>query len=85
MVSHPSSALAKLRTADADLGAFATVRDDASAAALAQRLQGSLAGQWVAVKDIFDTADLPTGYGSPIYRNHRPVAEAALVGIIRRG
>ena len=86
MVSHssPALALAKLRAADAGLGAFAAVRDDASAAALAQRLQGPLAGQWVAVKDIFDTADLPTGYGSPIYQGHRPAAEAALVGVIRR-
>jgi Asp-tRNA(Asn)/Glu-tRNA(Gln) amidotransferase A subunit family amidase len=86
MVSHssPAPALAKLRAADASLGAFAAVRDDASAAALAQRLAGPLAGQWVAVKDIFDTADLPTGYGSPIYSDHRPVAEAALVAIIRR-
>ena len=70
MASNPSlaQALATLRTADAGLGAFAAVRDDASAAALAQRLQGPLAGQWVAVKDIFDTADLPTGYGSPSTR-----------------
>jgi Asp-tRNA(Asn)/Glu-tRNA(Gln) amidotransferase A subunit family amidase len=86
MASHSSlaQALATLRTADADLGAFAAVRDDASAEALAQRLQGPLAGQWVAVKDIFDTADLPTGYGSPLYAGHRPVAEAALVAVIRR-
>lgn len=79
-----AQALEHLRKADAGLGAFVAVRDDASAAALAQQLRGPLAGQWVAVKDIFDTADLPTGYGSPIYSDHRPVAEAALVGIIRR-
>jgi len=86
MASHSSlaQALATLRTADADLGAFAAVRDDASAEALAQRLQGPLAGQWVAVKDIFDTVDLPTGYGSPLYAGHSPATEAAMVAIIRR-
>ena len=35
------------------------------------------------VKDIFDTADLPTGYGSPIYKRHRPKADAACVAAAR--
>ncbi|HEV7801085.1 MAG TPA: amidase family protein, partial [Burkholderiales bacterium] len=26
----------------------------------------------VAIKDIIDTADMPTEYGSPIYAGHRP-------------
>src|SRR5687767_15703068 len=37
----------------------------------------------VGVKDIFDTADLPTEYGSPIYRGHRPAADAACVAAAR--
>jgi len=36
------------------------------------------------VKDIFDTADLPTEYGSAIYAGHRPKADAAAVMAIRR-
>jgi Asp-tRNA(Asn)/Glu-tRNA(Gln) amidotransferase A subunit family amidase len=36
------------------------------------------------VKDIFDTADLPTSYGSPIYAGHQPATEAAMVAIVRR-
>jgi Asp-tRNA(Asn)/Glu-tRNA(Gln) amidotransferase A subunit family amidase len=36
------------------------------------------------VKDIFDTAGLPTEYGSPIYRGHRPRADAACVALLRR-
>ena len=42
-----------------------------------------LLGVPVAIKDVFDTADLPTEYGSPIYRGHRPRADAALVGLLR--
>jgi Asp-tRNA(Asn)/Glu-tRNA(Gln) amidotransferase A subunit family amidase len=42
-----------------------------------------LLGVPVAVKDAFDTAELPTEYGSPIYLGHRPRADAALVGLLR--
>jgi Asp-tRNA(Asn)/Glu-tRNA(Gln) amidotransferase A subunit family amidase len=36
------------------------------------------------VKDVIDTADQPTQYGSPIYAGHRPKADASLVALIRR-
>jgi Asp-tRNA(Asn)/Glu-tRNA(Gln) amidotransferase A subunit family amidase len=86
MPSQPSPAptLAALRAADTDLHAFAALLDDTAAAAQAQAARGALAGQWVAVKDIFDTAGLPTAYGSPIYSGHQPASDAAIVGIIRR-
>lgn len=45
---------------------------------------GPLQGLPVVVKDIFDTHDFPTAYGSPIYAGHRPAADAALVTLIRR-
>jgi Asp-tRNA(Asn)/Glu-tRNA(Gln) amidotransferase A subunit family amidase len=35
------------------------------------------------VKDLFDTADAPTAYGSPIYAGHRPAADAAAVALCR--
>jgi Asp-tRNA(Asn)/Glu-tRNA(Gln) amidotransferase A subunit family amidase len=76
--------LSNIGTADAALKAFAWLRDENSAAALAQRLTGPLADRLVAVKDIFDTADLPTSYGSPIYAGHQPATEAAMVAIVRR-
>ena len=44
---------------------------------------GLLRGIPVAVKDIFDTADMPTGYGSPIYAGHRPAADASCVTKVR--
>ena len=36
------------------------------------------------MKDIFDTADMPTEYGSPIYAGYRPKVDASLVALIRR-
>ena len=35
------------------------------------------------MKDIIDTADLPTEHGSPIYRGNRPLADAACVALTR--
>jgi Asp-tRNA(Asn)/Glu-tRNA(Gln) amidotransferase A subunit family amidase len=44
---------------------------------------GLLAGLPIGVKDIIDTADMPTGHGSPIYRGNRPFADAACVALLR--
>ncbi len=38
----------------------------------------------IGVKDIFDTRDMPTEYGSPIYAGHRPEDDAATVAAARR-
>jgi Asp-tRNA(Asn)/Glu-tRNA(Gln) amidotransferase A subunit family amidase len=81
---NAAEVLQRIRAADADLKAFAALRAEDSARRLAQQLRGPLAGQAVAVKDIFDTVDLPTGYGSPIYAGHQPATEAAMVAIIRQ-
>jgi Asp-tRNA(Asn)/Glu-tRNA(Gln) amidotransferase A subunit family amidase len=45
--------------------------------------RGPLHGVPIGVKDIIDTADLPTEMGSPIYRGHRPATDAACVGLTR--
>jgi amidase len=44
---------------------------------------GRLSGLVVGVKDIFDTFDQPTQYGSSIYTGYRPVADAAAVALLR--
>ena len=44
---------------------------------------GTAARHADAVKDLIDTADMPTGYGSPIYVRHRPAADAACVALAR--
>ena len=36
------------------------------------------------IKDIIDTAELPTEYNSPIYRGHRPKADAACVTLLKQ-
>lgn len=71
---------------EADVGAFATLDlDGARKAAQSAALIGTpLKGLPVAYKDIFDTADLPTEYGSKIYAGHRPATDAALVVMTRR-
>lgn len=51
-------------------------RDTASA-------KGPLHGIVVGIKDIFDTVDMPTSYGSPIYAGHRPATDAACVALLR--
>ena len=43
-----------------------------------------LRGLPVGLKDIFDTADLPTECGSPIFRGRRPARDAAAVAGLRR-
>jgi len=46
-------------------------------------VSGLLHGLPIGVKDLFDTVDLPTCYGSPIYERHRSAADAASVAICR--
>ena len=42
-----------------------------------------LHGMPVGLKDVIDTADQPTGYGSPIYAGYQPKADAACVALLR--
>lgn len=42
----------------------------------------ALVGLILGVKDIFDTAAMPTSYGSPIYEGYRPRADAAAVSLL---
>jgi amidase len=48
-----------------------------------ERPAGPLHGVPVAVKDIFDTADMPTGMGSAVYAGHQPRVDASAVAIVR--
>src|SRR4051794_21950026 len=45
--------------------------------------RGPLHGIPIGVKDIYNTADMPTQHNSPIYTDHRPNADAATVGTLR--
>ena len=44
---------------------------------------GPLGGIPIGVKDIIDTADMPTTYGSAAYDGHRPAGDAACVALVR--
>lgn len=44
---------------------------------------GPLCGVPIGVKDVIDTADLPTEMGSPIYRDYRPPSDASCIAIVR--
>ena len=46
--------------------------------------RGHLHGVPFGVKDIIDTCDMPTEYGSPIYKGHRTKRDAACVALSRK-
>jgi Asp-tRNA(Asn)/Glu-tRNA(Gln) amidotransferase A subunit family amidase len=69
------------------IGAWTHVDADAALAA-ARTLdrgpeRGPLHGVPIGVKDIIDTADMPTEHGSPIWRGNRPKADAGVVALAR--
>jgi amidase len=79
--------LERIDAREIDIHAWASV-DPELALARARELdrastRGPLHGVPIGVKDIIDTADLPTEMGSPIYRGHRPATDAACVGLTR--
>src|SRR4029077_7596803 len=71
-----AACLERIAARDGGLAAWVHVNADASLsqarASDRQAPQGPLHGIPVGIKDIIDTADMPTEYGSPIYRGHRP-------------
>ena len=81
------SCLDRIEQRDAEVHAFVQLNADA-ALALARTLdagpvRGLLHGLPFGVKDLLDTADLPTAYGSPIYAGQQPRADAAAVALCR--
>lgn len=82
-----SDCLARIAARENRIGAWQHLDREAvlteAAARDAVPAQGALHGLPVAVKDLIDTADMPTAYGSPIYAGHRPAADAACVAAVR--
>jgi Asp-tRNA(Asn)/Glu-tRNA(Gln) amidotransferase A subunit family amidase len=77
---------AAIAAREKDVRAFVTLDLDAARrAAEDPKLAATpLRGLPVGFKDIFDTADFPTQYGSPIYAGFQPRADAAAVALTRR-
>ncbi len=82
-----TAALERVRARDGAVLSFKVIDEQAvlrQAAELDRRQDGSLRGLVVGIKDVIDTADLPTEYGSPLFRGHQPGADADVVSGLRR-
>ncbi|MBV9014570.1 MAG: amidase [Alphaproteobacteria bacterium] len=82
-----SACLDRIAARERIVGAWHYLDRDAALAAARRRdaeaPRSPLHGIPIAVKDLIDTADMPTGYGSPIYEGHRPAADGACVALAR--
>jgi Asp-tRNA(Asn)/Glu-tRNA(Gln) amidotransferase A subunit family amidase len=80
--------LERIKAREPEIGAWSFLDPDRALAEArardAEAPRGPLHGVPVGIKDIIDTADMPTTYGSLIYANHRPSVDAACVALIRR-
>ena len=82
------SCLERIAERDADVRAWVHI-DPAYAIAQARELDkrppaGPLHGLPFGVKDMIDTADLPTTQNSPLYQGHRPAKDAGCVAVVRQ-
>jgi Asp-tRNA(Asn)/Glu-tRNA(Gln) amidotransferase A subunit family amidase len=82
-----ASCLERIAAREPELRAWAWLDEEAALAQArsldAEPARGPLHGLPVAVKDVIDTADMPTEYGSPIYAGHRPERDADCVAWLR--
>ncbi|MFL9921142.1 amidase [Paraburkholderia fungorum] len=80
--------LDRIAERDGDVHAFVHLDPDAAMRRArildAAPRKGLLHGLPLGVKDLMDTADFPTEYGSDLYKEHRPHSDAAVVALCRR-
>ncbi len=86
-VAAVEAALGRVEARDGNVRAWKTIQPEQALAEAAKRdsekPRGPLHGVPVGVKDVIDTGDLPTGYGSPIHEGKQPAADAACVALLR--
>ncbi len=79
--------LERIEARERTVGAWSFLSPEAALAAARacdrQPARGPLHGVPVAIKDVIDTADMPTAYGSPARASHQPEADAACVALLR--
>ena len=79
--------LAHIDSRESEIGAWAWLEHDAAMAQAraldAAGVRGALHGMAIGIKDVIATADMPTGYNSPIYAGHRPTTDAEVVRRLR--
>jgi len=80
--------LERIAQREPEIGAFAHLAADealeGARAADRQGRGGPLHGVPFVIKDIIDTVDFPTGWGSPIYEGFRPPRNASCVELLQR-
>jgi len=74
-----AQSMAAIEAREKTIGAFVTRAKNPRAAT-----EGPLRGIAVGIKDIIDTADMPTEMGSSIYKGWQPRADASVVMMLRR-
>src|SRR5271166_3368436 len=77
------SCLARIATREPEVRAFAHLDPAQARRAAAAAPPGRLHGLPIGVKDVLDTADMPSEYGSPIWHGWRPRADSAAVAWAR--
>ena len=80
--------LERIELRDGDVQAWTWCDAEAALAQARERdtwsgVRGPLHGVPIGIKDVLDTADMPTAYGSAIYAGHRPAGDAACVAQVR--
>ncbi len=85
---YVSACLDRICAREKDVNAWASI-DPAFAIQQArtrdkESRRGLLQGIAVGIKDVIDSADLSTEYGSPIYRGHRPRWDASCVALVKK-
>ncbi|MBR0671873.1 amidase [Neoroseomonas soli] len=75
--------LDRIAAREPEVRAFAWLDAPLARRAAAAAGQGALAGVPIGVKDVIDTADMPSQYGSPAWSGHRPRSDAACVAAAR--
>jgi Asp-tRNA(Asn)/Glu-tRNA(Gln) amidotransferase A subunit family amidase len=76
-------AIASADKIDGELKAFTYRPSSYPSAGGADGADGALAGVPVAIKDLIDTSDMPTTYGSKIFAQHQPQKDAWIVNRLR--
>jgi Asp-tRNA(Asn)/Glu-tRNA(Gln) amidotransferase A subunit family amidase len=79
--------LARIEAREPDIDAWAFLDPELALAQARERdsepSRGLLHGIPVGIKDIYDTADMPTAYGTTILQGHQPTADSEWVAALR--
>jgi Asp-tRNA(Asn)/Glu-tRNA(Gln) amidotransferase A subunit family amidase len=87
-VALVEACLARIDARDPQLHAWANVDCERALAQArardAEPRRSALHGVPIGIKDILDTFDMPTAYGSKVYKSHRPSVDSGIVALARR-